>query len=127
MHHEEPRRKLEVMSEPTKPQRRIFRELMELAHERALSDALNQLSTAFDSWKAGDLSAFDLNEELHRHHDGTSRKLYSLHTTRDARMAVAFAVARGVLKVAEIPEGCWKYIEETVSAMREIAEDDSDA
>lgn len=87
----------------SKSTRRHIRELAGIAHERELAVELHRLHEQFSRWHAGNLDPHELNAAIHRFHDGSSRRLWNLYTESDLRLAVASAIARGVLKQSEVP------------------------
>jgi hypothetical protein len=92
--------------ELTKKQRKHIRELASVSYERELATALDKLLAAFQKWKQGEMSPFDLNEEIHQYHNGTARDLYKQYSSGDPDMAVMFALAEGILKIEELNEDC---------------------
>ena len=72
-----------------------------LAHERELGAALSALEDHFSEWRAGRLSAFELGDLIHTFHDGTVRELYKRYVVGQVDWAVAYAVAKGLVKEAE--------------------------
>jgi hypothetical protein len=86
----------------SKAERRELRQLVELAHDRELSSAAADLMARFADWRAGKMNVFELNEQIHRYHDGPSRDLYKTYVIGKARWSVASAIARGVLKESEV-------------------------
>ena len=72
-------------------------ELADQAHERELARELTQLAARFDEWRAGRISAGELNHLIHQYHNGPSRELFKLYSYGESHFAVARAVAEGVL------------------------------
>ena len=83
--------------------KRLVREWAGIAHDRELSKALLELHTHFDQWKRGEITACDLNDFIHRFHDGASREIWKIYATNRLEPAVAFAVATGILRREEVP------------------------
>lgn len=83
--------------------KRLVREWAGIAHDRELSKALLELHTHFDQWKRGEITAWDLNDFIHRFHDGASREIWKTYATNRLEPAVAFAVATAVLRREEVP------------------------
>jgi len=83
--------------------KRLVREWAGIAHDRELSKALLELHTHFDQWKRGEITAWDLNDFIHRFHDGASREIWKTYATDRLEPAVAFAVATGILRREEVP------------------------
>jgi len=91
----------------TKAQKKHLRILSATAHERELSQALGELFAKFQEWQKGDLSPWDLNQEIHEFHDGKSRNLYKFYVmNHEPLFRVASALANGVIDIDEIPENC---------------------
>jgi hypothetical protein len=101
--------------------KRIKRQLRELAgeaHERELARELAQLAAKFDAWRAGQIGAGDLDYQIHQHHNGPARELFKFYNYADADLAVARAIAHGVLAEDEIPPDVWSHIEALVQFCR---------
>jgi hypothetical protein len=74
----------------TKGQRHRLRELGTTAHAREPSTELAKVEAAFARWRSGEIDAFDLNDVIHRFHDGPSRQLYTAYGS-DFELPVANA------------------------------------
>jgi hypothetical protein len=85
----------------TKAQKRRLTELGGIAYERDLSAELGKLESEFAIWRAGRLDAFDLQQAIHRFHQGPARELFSKYQSEVIEFAVAHAIARGILSVEE--------------------------
>ena len=81
----------------SKSLRRNIRDLAAVAHNRELGAELRRLDDLFSQWRNGQLGAHELNEAIHHFHDGPSRHLWKIYTDSDPSLAVASAIARGVL------------------------------
>ena len=77
--------------------RRSIRDLAAVAHDRELDAELRRLDDLFSQWRNGQLSPHELNDAIHQFHDGPSRHLWKIYTDSDPSLAVASAIARGVL------------------------------
>jgi hypothetical protein len=100
--------------------KRQLRELCTQAYERELSRALDQLSARFNEWQAGKINPWELTEVIHKFHDGQARDLYKLYEANpDVNLAVAQAVAKGILTKEEIPGSVWPHIESIVEFFRQ--------
>lgn len=89
--------------QPSKSLKRLLREWAGIAHERELGRALGDLRRQFDEWQAGGLTAFDLNERIHRFHDDTSREIWVRYSQNPFDVSVAFAVVNGIIRRDELP------------------------
>lgn len=93
-----------MMQDLPKPIKRVLRQLMEVAYERELHRELEKLDQAFATWRDGMINSFELNELIHKHHNGPSRELWSRYSSgRDADMYVAYAVVEGLIEEEEVP------------------------
>lgn len=93
----------DLMENTPKRLKRLIREWAGVAHDRELSTALVKLDAQFDRWKRGEITAWDLNDHIHRFHDGASREIWKTYATNRLEPAVAFAVATGILRREEVP------------------------
>jgi hypothetical protein len=91
------------MEHAPKRLKRLIRDWAGVAHDRELSKGLLELSSHFDRWKRGEIAASDLNDLIHRFHDGVSRDVWKTYATNRPEPAVAFAVASGILHREELP------------------------
>ena len=108
------------MRDLSKRQKRDLRALLALAHDRALTVALQQLEKSFGEWKSGTLTAYDLNERIHEHHDGASRALYRKYITGNLVLGVALGVTEGHLSLDEVPESCRDLVAKAANTVREV-------
>jgi hypothetical protein len=98
-----------MMQNLPKPIKRVLRQLMDVAYERELHRELEKLDQSFAAWREGTISSFELNELIHKHHDGPSRELWSRYrNVRAADMLVTSAVVEGLIKEEEVPVRCWQ-------------------
>jgi hypothetical protein len=84
---------------------------LDLAYTRELSEALGQLETDFSRWRAGESDAFELDEQIHKHHQGPSRKIWKLYASAsDWELALPGALYRGALSIEDFPNDLWDAI-----------------
>lgn len=107
------------MTKLTKKQRKQVAELLTLAHERELSEALTELEASFQRWRAGTISAFDLDNLIHEHHQGPSRKVWKMYSSAsDWEIALPGALHRGYLKVEDFPDELWEALGPRIEEIR---------
>jgi len=94
------------MKEMTKAQKRHLRELSAIAHDRELGVALKDLHGHFARWQAGKITAGDLNELIHAHHNGIARELYNVYSGGNLQASVARALAKDVIRWDEVKGNC---------------------
>ena len=90
------------MREISKAAKKHFRKLAAVAYERELDRALDMLFSQFQDWKKKKLNAFELDEEVHKHHQGISRDLYKRYEYGEPTFMVARALVIGLIKEDEI-------------------------
>lgn len=104
--------------ELTKKQKKHIREMAAVAYERAMAAALDKLLAAFQKWKQGKMTPFNLDEEIHQYHNGTARDLYKQYATGDPDTAVLIALSKEVLKIGELNEDCRSFYQERINRFR---------
>jgi hypothetical protein len=102
-------------SEWTKSQRRLLRELAVRAYDRELARELGALEGDFAQWRREEIDVHQLNEQIHRFHNGPARRLYLNYTDTHFETMVGAALSRGVLTeeetTPEILKALKSYIE----------------
>src|SRR5687767_543356 len=112
------------MHDLPKASRRAIRELSGLAYERELTAELAKLRTQFDAWTAGQMTPFELEQAIHQFHDGVSRQLFNRYTSGSMLPhAVAAAVVRGTISVAEIPQPARKQLDRLIALISEVPQE----
>jgi len=107
----------------TKAQNKYLRVLSATAHERELSQALGELSAKFQEWQMGDLSPWDLNQEIHEFHDGKQRELYKFYVmNHNPLFCVASALANGIIDIDEVPENCRTILQSKIEVIKSSEE-----
>ena len=93
------------MIEFTKKEKKKLSELADLAYQREMESLLMNLADKFDQFRSKEISCFELNELIHKYHDGDARDIYKLYSLKDGDLFfVGRAVSMGILKIDEIPE-----------------------
>lgn len=83
-----------------------------------LSLELKKLHEQFQKWQDGSINAFDLNDEIHKFHNGAARSLYVTHVMGDAMTSVLVAIANGTVQKEELPEGLLAELEPALTAWK---------
>jgi hypothetical protein len=81
----------------SKSERRKIRQLAEVAWDRQLRGELHKLAAAIADMAEGKITPFDVNEQVHRFHNGVSRDLFCMYSSSDPWYAVCRAHFDGVL------------------------------
>ncbi|GEP57174.1 hypothetical protein [Reyranella soli] len=90
--------------------KRLLREYAARAHEAELHQALVPLAEAFKRWERGELDSFELNDLIHRFHQGDSREVYVRYISRDHEPALAHAIATGLIDRTAMPGGLLDHL-----------------
>ena len=91
------------MQDLPKSAKRRLRELARLAHERELGRELEALAAKVDAWRAGQISAFDLDEAIYRYDRGVARELEKRYNNHHyLHLSVAWALTEGLLSDDEV-------------------------
>jgi hypothetical protein len=85
----------------TKSQKRRIRELAGIAYERELTRELTDLEAEFVRWRKGEIDADDLSDRIRRFHQGPNHRLFLTYTGSSKDLAVAAAIAKGMITEAE--------------------------
>jgi hypothetical protein len=94
-------------------------ELLGVAYKRELDAALSDLHKLFEAWQQSKIDCWDLNDAIHKFHDGISRDLYKQYVMSGSRyyLPVAYALARKILCREEISDEVYQLIEPMVSSI----------
>lgn len=98
------------MQDTPKAIKRLIREWAGIAHDRELSKALLELRTQFDRWQRAEINAVELNELIHRFHDGDSREIWKKYATNHLEPALGLAIASEILRREELPPLLLQYL-----------------
>ncbi|NLV21156.1 MAG: hypothetical protein GXY49_04115 [Syntrophomonadaceae bacterium] len=88
----------------SKAQWKKLKELAGEVYKIELDAELDKLFDVFQSWKSGKVDCWDVEEAIHKFHQGPSRKLYNRHNNADADIIVAWALKGGILPADKVPE-----------------------
>jgi hypothetical protein len=64
----------------------------------------------FDRWERNEIGSFELNQLVHRFHDGAAREIWKQYSTSHLEPAVASAIVAGVLRKEELPEELVRHV-----------------
>jgi hypothetical protein len=94
-----------IYDELPKRLRKILRELAGKAFDREVERDLNELATAIDRWRSGEMEAPDLNEAIENHvREAKRRRSSTLYFSNSMlHFGVTQALVRGLLKPEEVP------------------------
>lgn len=107
----------------TRSERALLRQLAQEAWEAELHEELEQLFEDFLRWADDGMSAFELSDRIHQFHNGASRKLYGRHAGLDPVVAVARAIAMGVLKAEILGDALRTKLSDQIEAFRAVEDE----
>ncbi|MBN1759772.1 MAG: hypothetical protein JW863_15705 [Chitinispirillaceae bacterium] len=97
--------------------RKELRQLAGIAYDRDMEKALCELESHFRRWRAGEISPHDLNNLIHKHHDGISRELWKFYNL-SPDITVPRSVVDGTIREDEISSEVMEHIAESIAFYR---------
>jgi len=108
-----------AMKELTRAMKRRIRELLHVAHERALSRELTKLESKFGRWHAKEIDAFELGDLVHRFHNDITKELFDTFVrTSFPDITLARAIVDGHVTEAEAGDELLTELENTMNDIR---------
>jgi hypothetical protein len=101
-----------------------IREHANRAWEAEMRAALGSLSAKFEEWRAGTMSTADLDAAIHEYHNGIAREIWNRFSTNDKRIALAHAVAVGLIAKDSLPVEVVEQIKVATAYFEEQGRDD---
>jgi hypothetical protein len=101
----------------SKKDKKLLRSLINLAYERELKFELDKLELNFIKCKNNEIDVFELDNIIHKYHNGTSRNLYKKYNDDFSGlidMTVAYSLKSGFLKREEIDESLIERIDDII-------------
>ncbi len=109
-----------AMPEYPKSVKRSLRALAGMAFEEEMRRALSDLAQSFDAWRAGQIDVWELDQQVHKYHNGPARELYKLYNDSPVDMAVAYAIVRGIIGRESVPAEMEPYLERPLAFYRSL-------
>jgi hypothetical protein len=104
------------MIELSKKTRKRLKELLIQAYTKELDQYLFDLSKKFDDWKDKKIDCWELNENIHKFHDGISRDLFNTYNGGvDNIYLISRALAKNLLRREDIPEEATTVIQKCMN------------
>ena len=103
-----------------------LRGVVDRAYEAELERELGALEAEFRRWRELEITAFELEAQIHRFHNGAARKLWSTYAEVPTSMLAfhaAGAVARGIVSRDDVPAEVLKELEPAIASFQRIADD----
>lgn len=101
-----------------------LREWANEARELELHNALEGLFEDFGRWADDGYSSSELSERIHEFHNGISRELYKRYISLPPHVAVARAIAVGVIDESVLPPSLQEKLADEIEAQRRINDAD---
>lgn len=92
------------MSEFTKTERKVLRDLAGTVYEADAHESLEELDAEFGRWREGEILSSELIAAIHEFHQHRSRELWSRYQALKDPEIVARGVAMGYLAEEQVPE-----------------------
>ena len=86
-----------------KSQRKALIRCLDRGYEVELGRELQTLGESFNNWRNGEITCWELEDRIHRFHNGPARDLYKLYRMPVTEIAAARAIALGFVSEAEVP------------------------
>ena len=113
------------MKKFTKKQKKHLRELASKSYGAELASCLDSLYEQFSSWKAGDISVWDLEDIIHKFHNGKARELFKFYEYGDQHdMHVAHGVRQGYIEMGEIEESCQDFVKSWLENLSRLGDEE---
>ena len=106
------------MREYPKKIRKELHRLAGIAYDRDMAKAPNELESHFKKWREGELSSHELNDQIHKYHDGIARELWRWYGM-DPDFTVPRAIADGIIMESEVSKEVMDLFCERIKNYRE--------
>lgn len=109
------------MDKPNKKLRKELRSLAAMAYEAEMEEALSSLEDAFKAWRNKRMDAFELNEKIHRYHQGPAREIYNRYSVQSMTdLMVAQAVASGLIAEDALSEEMKSFLAPKIAIYKQL-------
>src|SRR5438067_703640 len=98
------------MSDLTKAEKRMVRDLLDDAFEAELAAALEDVESALAEWRRGDLRPSEVQERIHEFHKG-SQEIFKIYNYLEPLLALGRAVEFEFIPMTRVPESLRERIE----------------
>ncbi len=105
----------------SKPVKKELMRLNGVVYERELGKELAVIEGLFQTWRRGEIDAFDLEQKIHEFHQGVARDLFNAFQARTADHCVARAIVDGTLAQGEVSDAALRELEPAIRFHREDA------
>lgn len=104
---------------------KLLRRLADEAWDSELRVCLLELHAQFGSWANQGISSFDLVQRIHEFHNGVARELYGRYTGLSPAVAVARAVALGLISAEALGAPLREKLDQGIDTFRAISQRES--
>ncbi len=95
----------------SKKSQKKLNELALIAYERDLTQRIAELHGEMNAWKKGNMTVWDIEQNIHVFHNKTARNLYRNYVMSEPLFAVSFGVATGVISLLDVPEDAREQVQ----------------
>jgi hypothetical protein len=98
------------MSDLTKAEKRLVRDLLDDAFEAELATALADVESAIAEWRRGELRPSEVQERIHEFHK-ESQEIFKTYNNLEPLLVLARAVEFEFIAMARVPESLRERLE----------------
>jgi len=106
------------MTDFTKRERQVLRELAGHVYEAEVALLLEDLATSFTQWRSGEILPSELLQLIHEFHRDQSRELWSMYQGLRECDIVARGLARGLSLETKVPSSIQEKLKALVDGYR---------
>ena len=107
----------------SKPVKKKLRQLVSQAYEAELSSELKLLAEKFKLWEEGMIGIWDLEEAIHKFHNGTARDLYKRYSYLSLEKILPYALHKGYVTFDDVPPEALHEMQVKAQFYRECEEE----
>ncbi|MGM0603882.1 MAG: hypothetical protein ACQESS_11275 [Bacillota bacterium] len=108
------------MNDYSKNTKKEIRRLSGIAHERELEKALADLNLKFKQWENKELDPFELDDEIHKFHNKTSREIFKKYNSYNMEdHFVAKAIVNGIIDKDEVDPEAYQELELLIERIKD--------
>lgn len=82
--------------------KKALHQLEDLAYERELHRELGKLDESFAEWRGGQIDSWELNDRIHKFHNGDSREIWKKYSYGAVEANIAWAIREGLVRREEV-------------------------
>lgn len=108
-----------MKNEYSKPFKKEMRRIAGIAYQREMDEELGKLYEQFKKWEKKEIDCFQLNDIIHKYHDGISRQLYKLNQMGADYLAIR-ALAKNIIKEEEADKNLIEASKDKIESFKSL-------